>query len=58
MGVFSCHGNQTWRQIGRLLAIFKCPYPSNICTKLESDRFSGFGGVVIKKKKKNTFFQI
>ena len=49
MGVFSCHGNQTKRQIGILLAIFNCPYPSNICTKLESYCFSGFG-VVIKKK--------
>ena len=42
---------ETKRQIGRLLAIFSCPYPSNICTKLESYCFSGFGGVVIKKKK-------
>ena len=26
MGVFCCHGNQTKRQIGRLLAIFNFPY--------------------------------
>ena len=44
--VLSFHGNQTKRQTGRLLAIFNCPYPSNICTKLESCCFSGFGGVV------------
>ena len=49
MGVFCCHGNQTKRQTGRLLAIFNCPYPFNICTKLESYCFSGFGEVVIKK---------
>ena len=49
MGVFCCLGNQTKRQIGRLLAIFSCPYPFNICTKLESYYFSGFGDVVIKK---------
>ena len=51
MRVFSCHGNKTNRQIGRFLAIFNCPYPSNMYTKLESYCFSGFGGVVIKKKK-------
>ena len=49
MEVFCCHGNQTKRQIGRLIAIFNCPYPFNICTKLESYCFSGFGRVVIKK---------
>ena len=48
MGVFCCHGNQTKRQTGRLLAIFNCPYPFNIWTKLESYCFSGFGGLVIK----------
>ena len=39
-------------EIGRLadfLLVFNCPYPFNICTKLESSSFSGFGGVVIKK---------
>ena len=55
MGVFSCHGNQTTRQIGRLLAIFNCPYPSNICTKLKSYCLSGFGGVVIQKKQTLAF---
>ena len=49
MGIFCCHGNQTKRQVVRLLAIFNCPYPFNICTKLESCCFSGFEGVVIKK---------
>ena len=48
MTVFCCHGTQTKRQIGRLLAIFNCPF--NICTKSESFCFSGFGGEVIKKK--------
>ena len=51
-GVFCCHDNQTKRQIGRLSAIFNCPYPFNICTKLDSYYFSGFGGVVI-----NIFFK-
>ena len=54
MGVFCCHGNQTKRQIGRLLAIFNCPYPFNICTKLES-----FCSVVLEElslKKKSPFF--
>ena len=46
---FCCHGNQTKKQIGRLITIFNCPYPFNICTKLESYCFSGFGRVVIKK---------
>ena len=39
-----------WQPRGRLadfLAIFNCPYPFNICTKLESYCFSGFGRVVI-----------
>ena len=50
MGAFCCHGNQTKRQIGRLIAIFISPYPFNICTKLDSYCFSGFGGVAIKKQ--------
>ena len=29
---FCCHGNQTKRYIGKLLAILNCPYPRNICT--------------------------
>ena len=49
MGAFCCHGNQTKSHIGRLLAFFSCPYPFNICTKLESYCFCGFGGFVIKK---------
>ena len=49
MGAFSCHGNQTKRQITTILPIFNCPYPSNICTKLESYCFSGL---------KNFFFKI
>ena len=46
-GSFCCHGNQTKRQNTIILAILNCPYPSNICTKLESNCFSGFEGVVI-----------
>ena len=34
MGAFCCHGNQTKSQITIILAIFKCPYQSNILTKL------------------------
>ena len=48
MRVFCCHGNQTKRQICRLLAFFNFPNPFYICTKLEFLCFSGFGGVVIK----------
>ena len=44
MGAFCCHGNQTKRQLTIILAILNCPYPSNICTKLESYCFSDFGG--------------
>ena len=33
----------------RLLAIFNCLYPFNICIKLQSYCLSGFGAVVIKK---------
>ena len=33
--------------LGKLLAILNCPYPSIICTKLESYCFSHFGGVAI-----------
>ena len=47
MGVFCCHGNQTKRQISRLLAILNCPYQFNICTKLQSYCFSGFGESII-----------
>ena len=47
MGAFCCHGNQTKNQIITILAILNCPYQSNICTKLESYCFSGFGGDVI-----------
>ena len=36
MRAFCCHSNQTKRQITINLAILNCPYPSNICTKLES----------------------
>ena len=32
LGPFSCHNNQTKRQINIILAIFKYPYPSNIPT--------------------------
>ena len=47
-GAFCCHSNQTKRQITMILAtcILNCPYPSNICTKLESYCFSGFEGVI------------
>ena len=48
MGAFCCHGSQTKRQINIILAILNCPYPSNICTKLESYCFSVFE-VVIEK---------
>ena len=44
MGAFCCHGNQTKRQITIILAILNYPYPSNICIKLQSYCFSGFGG--------------
>ena len=47
MGAFCCHGNQTKKQITIILAILNCPYPSHICTKLESYCFSCFEGVVI-----------
>ena len=46
MGAFCCHVNQTKRQINIILAILHCPYPSNICTKLESYCFSGFEVVI------------
>ena len=46
MGAFCCHGNQTKRQITIILAIFKGPYPSNILTKLGTNGFNGFGGVI------------
>ena len=46
MGAYCCHGNQTKRQITINLGIFNCPYPSNICTKLEAYCFSGFGVVI------------
>ena len=49
MGAFCCHGTQTKRQITTILAIPNCPYPSNICTKLESYCLSGFEGVSFKK---------
>ena len=42
----------TTKPRGRLadfLSIFNCPYPFNICTKLESYYFSGFGGLVNEK---------
>ena len=48
-GAFCCQGNKTKRQIIIILAICKCPYPSNICTKLESYCFGGFGVVVPNK---------
>ena len=47
MGAFCCQGNHTKRQITTISAILNCPYPSNICTKLEYCCFSGFEGVVI-----------
>ena len=47
MGVSCSHGNQTKRQIAIILIIFKDPYASNILTKLETNHFSGFGGVVV-----------
>ena len=54
MGAFCYHGNQTKRQITVILGILNCPYPSNICTKLESYCFRGFSG----DPKKTTFFKI
>ena len=47
MGALCCHGNQTKRQINKILAIFKGPQPSNILTKLGTNCFNGFGGVVV-----------
>ena len=49
MRALSCHGNQTKRQITIILAIFKGPNPSNILTKLGTNHFNGFGGVVVLK---------
>ena len=34
-------------RLAKLLAILKCPSPSNICIKLESHYFTSSGGVVI-----------
>ena len=31
--IFFCHDSQTKRQIGKILANLKCPYPSNISIK-------------------------
>ena len=46
-GAFCWYGNQTKRQITVSLSILNYPYPSNICTKLESYCFSGFQGDVM-----------
>ena len=54
MGAFCCHGNQTKRQSTTILAIFNCPYPSNICTNLKSYCFSSFKGFYHLK---NSFFK-
>ena len=47
IGAFCYHGNQTKRQITIILVILKGPYPSNIPTKLGTNCFNGFGGVII-----------
>ena len=49
MGAFSCHGNQTKRQIIIILAIFVIPYPFNNPTKLGKHLFIGFGEFVLLK---------
>ena len=51
-GPFCCHGNQTKRKTGKLLAILNCLYLSN---KLESYCFSGFAGVGVNK---NSLFKL
>ena len=54
MEAFCCQGNKTKGQITITLAILNCPYPSIICTKLESHTAS----VVLEEMsfKKNPFF--